>query len=457
MTLQKESLEGIPLQTQNQKPLKPEDNISRPIHGPLVIKTNFEEEEEIDKQNDASSLWTMTPEEIEEKRAIVEMCHKSGEYYRFHTPPGSSSSKSVAGISEKESEKTLESGSELQNGDSLTVPTKFSQYERKSEIKTSLHRKPGTDIAASENGRGDCYVPQRNMFLGRKKKETLMKDKEITISKCSNTKDNKHSAHPKHSLTTRPVPTTHVLNATENISMKCREDPSSVNDVQPRNPHFKGVKKTKWIYDEPKNFPGSGMQRAVQTPSPQNKMSYHRNNKNRNTENASYVHVERDAVRSVSLNAPPHSRPTQGTYNEVHVNKAPKPNVSPDKYISTSYNGSAWPKRIPSSKTYSKHEKIYTGVLEASSKARYTCLFDKTVQRSHKCVNRSLPLFVFLESTRAVIRNLDNCHELCVLRDSHWLRTPQGRGDVLLLLGHALEPGMLDFSVVNTLKSWNAV
>lgn len=27
---------------------------------------------------DASSLWTKTPEEIEEKRAIKEMCHKSG-------------------------------------------------------------------------------------------------------------------------------------------------------------------------------------------------------------------------------------------------------------------------------------------------------------------------------------------------------------------------------------------
>ncbi|XP_064232745.1 uncharacterized protein C12orf50 homolog [Aotus nancymaae] len=323
MTLQKESLEGIPLQTQNQKPLTPQENISRPIHGPLVIKTNFEEEEEIEEQNDASSLWTRTPEEIEEIRAIEEICRKSGEDYGFHTPPGISSSKSVARRAEKESEKTLESGSELQKGDSLTVPTKFSQYERQGEIKASLHRKPGTDIAASENG------------------------------------DNKDSPHLKHSLTTRQVLTPHVLNATENISMKCREDLSSMNDVQPRNPHFKGVKKTKWIYDEPKNFPGSGMQRAAQTPGPQNKMSYHRNNKNRNTENASYVHVERDAVRSVSLNAPPRSRPTQGSYNEVHVNKAPKPNVSPDKHVSTSYNGSAWPKRIPSSKTYSKSEKIY--------------------------------------------------------------------------------------------------
>ncbi|KAK2102335.1 hypothetical protein P7K49_020002 [Saguinus oedipus] len=314
IALQKESQEGIPLQTQNQEPLKPQENVSRPIHNPLVLKTNFEEEEEIDEQNDASSLWTKTPEEIEEKRAIKEMCYKSGEYYKFHTPPDISSSKSVASTAEKESEKPLESGSELQEGDSLTVPTKFSQYERQGGIKSSLHRKPGTDIAASENGefvgRLKCVAGGSNvredkasegkkggrlMFLGVDENEALMEEKEINISKCSNTKDNKDSPHPKRSLTTRLVSTTHVLNATENISMKCREDPSS----------------------------------TVQTPSPQNKMSYHRNNKNRNTENASYVHVQRDAVRSVSLNAPPRSRPTQGSYNKVHVNKEPKPNLSP--------------------------------------------------------------------------------------------------------------------------------
>lgn len=37
-------------------------------------------------------------------------------------------------------------------GDGLTVPTKFSLYERQGEIKASLDRKPRTDIAAFENG-----------------------------------------------------------------------------------------------------------------------------------------------------------------------------------------------------------------------------------------------------------------------------------------------------------------
>nr|XP_055192633.1 uncharacterized protein C12orf50 homolog isoform X2 [Nyctereutes procyonoides] len=322
ITPQKETQEGIPPPTQSQEPLKPQENISRPIHHPLVLKTNFEEEEEEgDEQNDASSLWTKTPEEIEEKRAIKEMCYKSGEYYRFHTPPDVSSSKSIASTADKELEKPLENGSELQEGDGLTVPTKFSLFERQGEIKASLDRKPRTDIAAFENGGGDCYVPRRIIFLGVDENEALPEEKEITMSKCSNTK---------------------------------------VNDVQPvRKPHFKGVKKRKWIYDEPKNFPGSGMRRAVQSPNPKNKMSYHRNNKNRNTENASYIHVQRDVIRTVSLSAPPRSRPTNGSYNKVDVNKEPKLNLCPDKYMSTSYNGSAWRKRIPFSKTYSKTEKIY--------------------------------------------------------------------------------------------------
>uniref|UniRef100_A0ABK0LXY8 Similar to human chromosome 12 open reading frame 50 n=1 Tax=Rattus norvegicus TaxID=10116 RepID=A0ABK0LXY8_RAT len=320
-TLQKESQEGSPPPTQSQEPLKPMENVSRPIHHPLVLKTNFEEEEEEEeKPNDASSLWTKTPEEIEEKRAIKEMCYKSGEYYRFHAPPDIPSSKSIAPTVEKELEKPLENGSELQEGDGLTVPTKFSLFERAGEAKTSLDRKPRTDIAAFENGGGDCYAPQRIIFLGVDESEALAEDKETT-SKGSNAK---------------------------------------VNDVQPvRKPHFKGVKKRKWIYDEPKNFPGSGMRRAVHIPNPKHKMSYHHHNKNRNAENASYTHAQRDAVRTVTLNAPPRSRPTSGSYNKADVNKDPKLNLCPDKHMSTSYNGSAWRRRIPFSKTYSKTEKIY--------------------------------------------------------------------------------------------------
>ncbi|XP_036615280.1 uncharacterized protein C12orf50 homolog isoform X1 [Trichosurus vulpecula] len=367
VTLQKETQEGILPPAQSQEPLKPQENISRPIHPPLVITINFEEEEEEeeedenDKENNASSLWTKTPEEIEEERAIKEMCYKSGEYYRFHTPPDISA-ESITSTVEKELAKPLENGNELQEGDGLTVPTKFNIFERQGEIKASLDGKPRTDLAAFENGGGDCYVPQRIIFLGVDESEALTEENEFIMSKGSNSsKDIKDSLHPKRPVTTRPVPTTHVLNATENINTKCKEDPSSMNDAQSaRKPNFKGVKKKKWIYEEPKNPPGTGTRKAAQAPNPKNKMSYQRNDKNRNVENAAYVHVQRETVRSVSLNSAARGRPTNGTYNKVSVNKDPKLNLCPDKYTSTSYNASTWRKRIPFSKTYSKTEKIYS-------------------------------------------------------------------------------------------------
>lgn len=49
-TLQKDSQEGIPSPSQSQEPLKPQENISRPIHHPLVLKTNFEDEEEDEEE-----------------------------------------------------------------------------------------------------------------------------------------------------------------------------------------------------------------------------------------------------------------------------------------------------------------------------------------------------------------------------------------------------------------------
>lgn len=46
ITQQKETQEETPLLTQSQEPLKTQENISPPIHYPLVLQTNFEEEEE---------------------------------------------------------------------------------------------------------------------------------------------------------------------------------------------------------------------------------------------------------------------------------------------------------------------------------------------------------------------------------------------------------------------------
>lgn len=46
ITVQKDTQDDTPPLTRSQEPLKPPENMSRPIHHPLVLQTNFEEEEE---------------------------------------------------------------------------------------------------------------------------------------------------------------------------------------------------------------------------------------------------------------------------------------------------------------------------------------------------------------------------------------------------------------------------
>lgn len=43
---QKQTQEGIAPLSQSWEPLKPQEDILQPIHHPLILKTNFEEEEE---------------------------------------------------------------------------------------------------------------------------------------------------------------------------------------------------------------------------------------------------------------------------------------------------------------------------------------------------------------------------------------------------------------------------
>ncbi|XP_013931189.1 PREDICTED: uncharacterized protein C12orf50 homolog isoform X4 [Thamnophis sirtalis] len=78
-TLQGEVQEGILHAAQNQDSTKGQENTLRPIHPPLIITINLEEEEEEEQEEKyASYLLSKTPEDIEEEKAIKEMCYKSG-------------------------------------------------------------------------------------------------------------------------------------------------------------------------------------------------------------------------------------------------------------------------------------------------------------------------------------------------------------------------------------------
>nr|XP_048691602.1 uncharacterized protein C12orf50 homolog isoform X4 [Caretta caretta] len=332
-TLQKEVQEGTLHPAHTQEPVKGQESILRPIHPPLIINISLEEEEEEEEEeNYTSYLLTKTPADIEEEKAIKEMCYKSvGEYYRIQTPQENQSAKIMSSALNNELLKPMETGRDLQEGDGVTVPTKFNIIERQGEVTASLDGNTRTDPGAFENGGGDCYIPQRSIFVGGKQSETLTGEKELITSRRSDVKAMSH---------TEPV----------------------------KKRHFKGVKKKKWISEEPKNSFSMFAGKAMHASNPKGKANCQQNDQSKDAENTSYVPSQRAIGRSISLNSPEPGRSTNMTYSNVSVTKESKPNPSTDKWTAASYNSPAWRKRSPHTKAYSKSEKIHSDPRRNGSK-----------------------------------------------------------------------------------------
>ncbi|KFV96228.1 Uncharacterized protein C12orf50, partial [Fulmarus glacialis] len=80
--LQQGAQEGILHPAHCQEPLRNQEHILLPIHPPLIINLNDEEDEEDDEEeeNCVSDWVPKTAEDIEEERAIKEICYRSGKY-----------------------------------------------------------------------------------------------------------------------------------------------------------------------------------------------------------------------------------------------------------------------------------------------------------------------------------------------------------------------------------------
>ncbi|KAJ7329887.1 hypothetical protein JRQ81_016061 [Phrynocephalus forsythii] len=216
-TLQKDVQEGILHPVKNQDSTKSQESTLRPIHPPLIITINLEEEEEEEQEDEyAYYLLSKTPEDIEEEKTIKEICYKSGEYYRIKTSQENHLTKNSPSVLKNDFLKPMETGRDLQEGDSVAVPSKFNT-ERKTEITSSLDSSARSDLNAFENGGGDCYLPQRSMLVGGIQNKIFSGDKGFPSLRCSNSKATGH---------------------TESI----------------KKHHFKGVKKKKWISEEAKNL-----------------------------------------------------------------------------------------------------------------------------------------------------------------------------------------------------------
>eukprot|EP00075_Anas_platyrhynchos_P008573 XP_021131695.2 uncharacterized protein C12orf50 homolog isoform X8 [Anas platyrhynchos] len=247
VALQEEVQEGILNPACGQESFRNQENILRPIHPPLIININHQEDEEEDeediedKENNDFNLLAKTASDLEEERAIKEMCYKSG---------------------------------------------------------------------------GDCFVAQKNIFVEGKRNKALPLEKAPIASKYSNVK-----------------------------ATSCSE--------LVKKHHFKGVKKKKWISEEPRNLSNTVTGKENHTSNPKVKPSYQQSDKRKDDETAYSISV-RQARRNTYFNSSEPRRSAYVFYRNVTDVQEPKFNGSMDKYTSGSCNAPTWRKRNPHAKTFTK-------------------------------------------------------------------------------------------------------
>ncbi|KAL7982554.1 hypothetical protein Chor_010152 [Crotalus horridus] len=209
-------------------------------------------------------------------------------------------------------------------GDGVAVPSKFNIIERQTKITASVDSCSKSELSAFENGGGDCYLSQRNIFVEGIQNKMFNGEKQFTMLKCLNVKATSH---------------------TESI----------------KKHHFKGVKKKKWLSEDSKNLPTPLTAKAMHTSNSKSKGNCQQNDQIKNAENASYVPSQRANGRSISLSAPMAGRSQNLTYAKIGVAKESKMNLSTERCASA-YNIPAWRKRSPHSKIYTKPEKMHSGM-----------------------------------------------------------------------------------------------
>ncbi|XP_074663574.1 uncharacterized protein C12orf50 homolog [Strix aluco] len=105
-------------------------------------------------QKDVPNWVLKTAVDIEEERAIKEICYKSGEYYRIQPSHKHQSTKTVSSLQEKELLPLEATDRDLQKGDGNTTPTTFNNAKREGERsgrKVATENIPRTDRRAFEN------------------------------------------------------------------------------------------------------------------------------------------------------------------------------------------------------------------------------------------------------------------------------------------------------------------
>ncbi|XP_031962895.1 uncharacterized protein C12orf50 homolog, partial [Corvus moneduloides] len=341
---------GILHPAHRQDSLRNQENVLVPIHPPLIINLSDEEDDEEDDEeedNYVSNWMPKTVTDIEEERAIRDICYKSGEYYGIQNPYKHQSTKSMSSPWQEELLPLEATEQNLQKGDGNTIPTRFTNTRKEKESterRLTIESTPRTDHKSFDNGGSGGSVMQRNIFVDRNRFEAQPWEKERITSKYANVKETNHIELVK-------------------------------------SHHCKEVKKNKRISEERRNSANALTGKGMYTLDPKVKPSYQQK-VNKYDETASTSPYGRETGRYAHLNSPEPRRSAYVVYRTVtqkpkfngptavpesYGQKGSKQKNQPDtnrrfwtptenygKYTSGSSNSPTWRKRNPRAKSFSK-------------------------------------------------------------------------------------------------------
>ncbi|XP_075370401.1 uncharacterized protein C12orf50 homolog [Mycteria americana] len=186
--LQQGVQEGILQPAHRQESLRKQENILLPIHPPLIINLNDEEDDEEDdeeEENYVSDWVPKTAAEIEEERAIKEICYKSGEYYGIQYPYEHQSTKTVSSPRNNELLPLEATERDLQKGDGNTIPTKINNAKR--EGGSSGRRAPTESIPRPDRrsfGNGGIHTSDPKVKQGYQQRGQSKDDETASSIPC---------------------------------------------------------------------------------------------------------------------------------------------------------------------------------------------------------------------------------------------------------------------------------
>ncbi|XP_052630144.1 uncharacterized protein C12orf50-like [Harpia harpyja] len=378
---------GILHPAHRQELLRTQKNIVLPIHPPVIININDDDDDEEDDEEEENCVpeWVpRTAADLEEERAIKEICYKSGEYYGIQYPHKHQSTKTVSAPRENELLPLEATEQHLQKETNHTELVKSHHYQEVQEEKgiseeprNSPNTGTGKGIRTSDPKAKPRYRPRGQ------RKDDQTASSYIPYERETGRKTDFNSSEPRRSaLALYPTVTITQEPKFNGSTGDGNAIPTKLNNTK-REGQTKGRRGP--IESIPRTDCRSSENGGIRTSDPKAKPRYQPRGQRKDDQTASsYIPYERETGRKTDFNSSEPRRSAYVVYRTVTATQEPKFSGSTavpeprgwkgskqknqfdtnrrfwtqmenyDKYTSGSYNAPTQRKRNPHAKTFSK-------------------------------------------------------------------------------------------------------